>query len=249
MNATIGQEASTPGSIDRVLVTKVQRYLQQRLRKLAPNAVLTLAWDVFYQTYSEVLRRMAAEFHLDAQEREDLVQEAWSRVIVHLERFHCQENGAGLRGWMYALIRNQALNLIRHKVRHPLHLAGSLEMCGLADPGPSPAQQWQACCDRELMHVLLADLAKKVSPLNHRLAILRWVEGYSLAEVALLLNISEKQVTYRQQRMFRKLRSALAVYRGEPFGANSEDLPLNPARSISQEISEFAPSCRVDGVV
>ena len=243
MNATNSQEASpTSSGLEKVQVSKVQRYLQQRLRKLAPDAVLTLAWDGFYHTYTEVLRRMAAEFHLDAQESEDLVQEAWARVIVHLEDFHWQENGAGLRGWLYALIRNQALNFIRHKVRHPLQLAGSLEMCWVADPGPDPAQQWQACCDRELMHVLLADLAKKVSPLNHRLAILRWLEDRSLAEVALLLNISEKQVTYRQQRMFRKLRSALAVYRGEPFGTNSENLPLGPARSILQEISEFAPS-------
>src|SRR4029078_8576869 len=107
MNATLSHAAPS-SSPDKVLVTKVQRYLQQRLRKLAPNAGLTLAWDVFYQTYSEVLRRMGAEFHLDAQERGELLQEAWSRVIVHLERFHCQENGAGLRGWMYALIRNQA---------------------------------------------------------------------------------------------------------------------------------------------
>src|SRR6478672_11274537 len=105
MNATLIQERS-PRSIriEKILVTKVKKYLEQRLRKLAPDAVLTLAWDGFYQTYTEVLRRMAAEFHLDAQESEDLVQEAWARVIVHLESFHWQENGAGLRGWLYTLI-------------------------------------------------------------------------------------------------------------------------------------------------
>ena len=73
---------------------------------------------------------------------------------------------------------------------------------------------------------MLADLAKTVSPLNHRLLTLRWLEERSLAEVAILLNISEKQVTYRQQRMFRKLRAALAVYRGEPFGADQVSDPI-----------------------
>jgi len=72
-----------------------------------------------------------------------------------------------------------------------------------------------------LMHFLLVDLAKRVSPVNHRLLILRWIEGRPLAEVARILKLSEKQVTYRQQRLFRKLRAARALYRGEPFGATS----------------------------
>ncbi len=215
-----------PDQGEKVLVSQAKEYLHQRLQKLAPDAVLTQAWDSFYQTYTDVLRRMAAEFQLDGQESEDLVQEAWARVIVHLQEFHWHEDGAGLRGWLYTMIRNQALNLIRQKVRHPLKLASGMEIRDFADPGPGPAEQWDACWDRELLHQVLADLAKTVSPLNHRLLTLRWLEERSLAEVAILLNISEKQVTYRQQRLFRKLRAALAVYRGEPFGADPASDPI-----------------------
>jgi RNA polymerase sigma factor (sigma-70 family) len=93
-----------------------------------------------------------------------------------------------------------------------------MELREVADPGPGPAEQWHASWDRELVHQVIADLAKDISPLNHRLLILRWIEERPLAEVATLLDLSEKQVTYRQQRLFRKLRAALAVYRGEPFG-------------------------------
>ncbi len=122
---------------------------------------------------------------------------------------------------LYTLIRNKALNLIRQKVRHPVRLAGAMEMDEVADRAPGPAEQWEACWDRELMHLLLAELEKKVSPVNHRLLILRWIEDRPLAEVAQLLKLSEKQVTYRQQRLFRKLRAARALYRGEPFGATA----------------------------
>lgn len=191
------------------------------MSKLAPDAVLTRAWDVFYQTYTDVLRRMAAEFHLDAQQSEDLVQEAWARVIVNLSKFQWREHGAGLRGWLYAMIRNQALNLIRQKARRPLKLTSGVEVRDVADRGPSPEEQWEACWDRELLHYMIEELGKRVSPLNHRLMILRWLEERSLAETAALLKLSEKQVTYRQHRLFCKLRSALAVYRGEPFGVTS----------------------------
>ena len=208
---------------EKVLVKNVKAFLKHRLQRLAPDAVLTHAWDSFYRTYTNILRRMAAEFHLDAGESEDLIQEVWAQVIVHLSEFDWQGHGSGLRGWLYTLVRNKALNLIRQKVRHPARLAGGMEMHEVADRVPGPAEQWETRWDRELMHLLLADLEKKVSPVNHRLLILRWIEGRPLAEVALTLKLSERQVTYRQQRLFRKLRAALALYRGQPFGATSND--------------------------
>jgi RNA polymerase sigma-70 factor (ECF subfamily) len=218
----ISQPTAPPqGSCERTLVKNACAYLKQRLQKLAPDAVLTHAWDIFYGTYTGVLRRMAGEFHLDAGESEDLVQEVWAQVIVHLSEFDWQRQGSGLRGWLYTLVRNRALNLIRQKVRHPVRLAGALKLREVADRAPGPAAEWEVRWDRELMRLLLADLEKKVSALNHRLLILRWIEDRSLAEVARLLKLSEKQVTYRQQRLFRKLRAAQALYRGDPFGAIS----------------------------
>ena len=186
--------------------------------------MLTQAWDVFYQTYTDVLRRMASEFHLDAQQSEDLIQEVWARVIVNLSKFQWRDHGAGLRGWLYALIRNQALNLIRQRVRRPIKLTAGVNMRDVADSDPGPDEQWEARWDRELLHHVIEELGKKVSPSNHRLMILRWLEERSLAETATLLKLSEKQVTYRQHRLFCKLRVALAVYRGEPFGVQSPGL-------------------------
>lgn len=218
-------EVRTPAedSTEKALVHQAREYLHRRLHKHAPDAVLTQAWDLFYQTYTDVLRRMAAEFHLDAQESEDLVQEVWARVIVNLSEFQWREHGAGLRGWLFTMIRNQAMNLLRQKSRRPAKLANSMDMRDVVDPGPGPAEQWEACWDRELLRYLIAELAKEVSPLNHQLLVLRWLEERSLAETATVLNLSEKQVTYRQHRLFRKLRAALAIYRGEPFGGDSLD--------------------------
>src|SRR5438270_3296289 len=225
MPATLQPLAPAQDVVEKILVKKVKVFLKQRLQRLAPDAVLTHAWDSFYRTYTNILRRMAGEFHLDAGESEDLVQEVWAQVIVHLSEFNWQGHGSGLRGWLYTLIRNKALNLIRQKVRHPVRLAGDREMHDVLDRAPGPAEQWEARWDRELMHLLLAELEKKVSPVNHRLLILRWIEDRPRAEVARLLKLSEKQVTYRQQRLFRKLRAAQALYRGEPFGAASEGSP------------------------
>src|SRR5260370_4361224 len=222
MKGTVQALAPAQDLPEKVLVKNACAFLKQRLQRLAPDAVLTHAWDSFYRTYTNLLRRMAAEFHLDAGESEDLIQEVWAQVIVHLSEFKWQQHGSGLRGWLYTLIRNKALNLFRRKVRHPIRLTEGMERHEVADRAPGPAEQWEVRWDRELMHLLLRELEQKVSPVNHRLLILRWIEDRPLAEVAQLLKLSERQVTYRQQRLFRKLRAARALYRGEPLGASSD---------------------------
>src|SRR6266540_6464336 len=87
MGTTLQASAPRHDVREKVLVRKVKAFLKQRLQRLAPDAVLTHAWDSFYRIYTNILRRMAAEFHLDAGESEDLVQEVWAQVIVHLPEF------------------------------------------------------------------------------------------------------------------------------------------------------------------
>jgi RNA polymerase sigma factor (sigma-70 family) len=164
---------------------------------------------------------MALKFHLDAAENEDLIQEVWLQVIVHLSEFEWQPSGGGLRGWLYTLIRNKALNLMRHKARHPVRLSGEMELREVADRGPGPAVQSDAHCDREWIHLLLARLKRRISPVNHRLLMLHWIEERPVCEVAQILKLSKKQVTYRQQRLFRRLRAAQALLRAEPLPRTS----------------------------
>src|SRR5438046_6424489 len=96
---------------EKVLVKNACAFLKQRLLRLAPDAVLTHAWDSFYRTYTSILRRMAGEFHLDAGESEDLVQEVWAQVIVDLSEVAWQGCGSGLRGWMLTVIGIRAYTL------------------------------------------------------------------------------------------------------------------------------------------
>src|SRR5260370_30269880 len=136
MRATVPELARGPDVAEKALVKNACAFLKQRLQRLAPDAVLTHAWDSFYRTYTNVLRRMAGEFHLDAGESEDLVQEVWAQVIVHLSEFNWQAHGGGLRGWLYTLIRNKALNVIRRKGRDPARLGGGTQIHDAADRAP-----------------------------------------------------------------------------------------------------------------
>ena len=59
MTVALPTSAPSQDSGEKTLVKNACAYLKQRLQKLAPDAVLTHAWDSFYETYTNILRRMA----------------------------------------------------------------------------------------------------------------------------------------------------------------------------------------------
>lgn len=204
-------------SAEQILLRNVRAFLQHRLLHLAPDAVLTHAWAEFYRMYTRMLRRVGDAFGFGRHDVDDLLQEVWTRVIVSLSEFDRDDLPFNLRAWLYTLIRNKARDFLRRKARRPAALEDGTNAKDIPDPSPSPAAQWVREWDRQLIHLALAEVRKKVSPMNHRLVCMRWLEERPLAEVAKTLNLSRRQVVDRQKRTFRKLRAILAVYRGEAF--------------------------------
>lgn len=225
MDATRHILPSAPNT-DKVSLREVRQFLQLRLLQFAPDAVLTHAWNEFYRTYSQLIRRIVARFRFPSEEADDLLQEVWTEVIVRLPEFDWQNEAARLRAWLYTVLRSRALNVIRRKARRrAISLDENLQGAEPADHSADPAALWEAKWDSELAHLLLAQIQKKVSPINYRLLYSRYVEGRSLSETAAQLGLSERQVSYRQHRLIRKLRmmrAALAVYRGESFSSATQ---------------------------
>jgi RNA polymerase sigma factor (sigma-70 family) len=145
--------------------------------------VLSGAWEIFYGIYSRVLRGMAKEFRLDRQAAEDLVQDVWIKATAHLQKFRWRDDGAGLRGWFYTILQNQARDALRRITRRPVRSATGAELGAIPDREVK-GDKWKARWDRELLRVLLADLRKQVSPVNYRLLHLHWLKGRSVAEIA-----------------------------------------------------------------
>jgi RNA polymerase sigma factor (sigma-70 family) len=205
---------------ERTTLGNVQQFLKCQAKSLEPDAALTEAWHHFYRGHTSLIRRMATAFHLSADETEDLAQEVWAEVITHLPEFDWHGNPLCLRVWFDKVVRTRALNLIRRRRRHPnVSLNQGAAHRHLADRNPGPADTSEAQSERERLHVVLEDLQKRVSPLNYRLLHMRWLEDRNVPEVASALNLTAKQVAYRQHRMFQKLRAAWAAHRREIFEA------------------------------
>jgi DNA-directed RNA polymerase specialized sigma24 family protein len=70
-----------------------------------------------------------------------------------------------------------------------------------------------------LLESSLEELRQQISDVNYRILRMRLLEDRDVAQVAAVVELSPEQVRYRYHRVLRKLKTYLAVFTGQPFGA------------------------------
>jgi RNA polymerase sigma factor (sigma-70 family) len=210
--------------IDVALFVNTQAYLAFQLERLAPDAVLTLAWKRFYATWSNTIRGLVRRWQANPAESEDVVQEVWSEIVTRLPEFHWNANRPGLRRWLYKLVKSKTMDTFRRRQRRPaqslpaVESAQPIDVCD-ARLDAELEQGWR----RELVRAALEDLRPQTNPCSFAVIHLQLVEGRKPAEVAAQLGLTLEQVRYRRKRMLRKLRGLVRLYTGQ-------HLPHNLAR-------------------
>lgn len=148
----------------------------------------------------------------------DLAQEAFVRVWRALRRI---EPGAALEGWLYRIVSNLYIDLVRRrpKVRmqsldEPI-ATGEGEMAReRPDPGTDVERAVvEASVDRRIQQALLA-----LPPDLRMVVVLADVEGYAYEEIATMLGVPLGTIKSRLHRARRALRDRLAPIRAELSG-------------------------------
>ena len=76
-------EATNPG-----LLEDVRNYLANAVaRQQEVGGEDQAAWNRFFDVYNGILERFAAKLRFQSQERDDLVQDVWCRVIQDLPQY------------------------------------------------------------------------------------------------------------------------------------------------------------------
>jgi RNA polymerase sigma factor (sigma-70 family) len=89
--------------------------LLDQLEVLAPDSVVTLAWDAFYDFHSTYIRHLTDKYHLPDAEQDDVVQEVWCAVLRHLPCITSQSN---VRAWLVQVVRSKAIDALRRRHRN-----------------------------------------------------------------------------------------------------------------------------------
>jgi RNA polymerase sigma-70 factor (ECF subfamily) len=133
---------------------------------------------------------------------EDLTQDCFERVVASRALY---EYPRPFRPWLYAVATNA---MRRHfesaYFRHTL-LVESVEAAGVADAADTPAEVLEYHLRQQEMLDLLADL----SPAHRQVILLRYVEDFSLLEIAAIVPAPLGTVKTRLMRALDRLRSRL----------------------------------------
>lgn len=184
------------------LLSDARSFLREQVSGVDPNSELAHSWDEFFAIYDAIIRRFAIAGGVPPHEVDECVQEVWTAVVVHLDRFQPDPNRGRFRTWLFQIVRSKSTNLIRQRrrssamslndSRHDFDVPGH-------DEGDS-AQELERSWQQESFRVLLADLKRHVSPVSYQIFRLRAVSNKSFDELARKFQMEPSAVRTRYHR-------------------------------------------------
>lgn len=145
--------------------------------------------EVVIDRYGPALWRLAGSFEFDHSRREDLLQDMMVAIWRALPGL---KDSSRLKAYVFRIARNRAVSHVARQVRHPRSEPLTDEVPGAQSSPYGEAEQSER--QRRLRQVVNA------LPLGQREAITLFLEGFSHAEIAEVLGISENNAAVRINR-------------------------------------------------
>lgn len=177
-----------------------------------------VAFERLVQRYSRHVYAIAYRLAGNEADARDLTQEAFIRVWRAWDRI---DPDAGLEGWLYRIVANLHIDLLRrrrgvrlHSLDEPLATQSGEVARERADPSADIEHAvLDTMVDRRIQEALL-----RLSPDLRMVVVLADVEGYAYEEIAQMLGVPIGTVKSRLHRARRALRDRLEPIRHDLGG-------------------------------
>lgn len=171
---------------------------------------------VYLDTYKDLCLLALRYVHL-ASVAEDIVQEAFGRVLVRRPELFRPEAGSQVRAYMWRVVRNKSIDWCRRNSGKYMSLEEKMldsELSLLVDEMIAP-ESFNAY-DYGLATATINDVVSCMPPRTREVFLLRREEGFSNKDVAEKLGISVKAVEKHMTLSLKRIRQALRD-KGIPF--------------------------------
>src|SRR5207245_1949757 len=166
-------------------------------------------------TYQDWAYRLAIRIAGNAQDAEEIVQDAFLTVIRKIDTFRGE---SAFGSWLYRIVANGAYRKLRRRPGQRMEIAldDVLPAFDVDGRHAAPVADWSACVDdpsrRTELRLAMSSAIDEL-PAHYRAAlVLRDVEGWSCAEVAEALRLSVGNVKARVHRARLFIRKRLAKF-------------------------------------
>ena len=185
---------------------------------LAVKAGDAAAFEQLVTRHQERILSTLIHFTDSLQQAEELTQEVFLKVYEARLRY---EPAAKFTTWLYRIVRNEGLNAVRHKKRHPeryLNASSPADGDGanaeenlLAKSGYMPARQYDEKEEREMVRLAL----KSLEPRQREAILYQHVEEMDYSQIAQVMEMTVPAVKSLLYRARRRLAEILAPYMSE----------------------------------
>jgi RNA polymerase sigma-70 factor, ECF subfamily len=194
----------------------------------ASNKGDVTAFEELVKRYDRKLFRIAQSVTHHREDSQDAVQEAFLKAFQHLAEFR---EASQFSTWLIRITLNQSLMKLRKRnAAKEFFLDDDLGEDGeslprdIADWAPNPEQLYWATELREI----LASALEELSPVSRTVFVLRDVEGFSIEQTGMAMNLSSSAVKARLWRVRLQLRERLNKYfNKQAHSARAQAVPLN----------------------
>ncbi len=176
------------------------------------------AFEELVKRYDRKLFRIAQSVTHNREDSQDAVQEAFLKAYQHLAEFR---EASQFSTWLIRITLNQSLMKLRKRnITIEVSLDEDFEKeedvipREIADWDPNPEQLYRESELREILTKALRELV----PISRTVFVLRDIEGLSIEQTAVALNLSQSAVKSRLWRARLHLRNSLSKY----FGKSTE---------------------------
>ena len=164
------------------------------------------SWEVFFNTYWELIYSVARRKGLSEADSQDIVQETILKVHKSLDRFQYNRKRGSFKGWLRTITRSRLAEHYKKKQRQPLTQQPREDeddpLANLADlQGPELDRIWSEEWSRSLIQRSLAFLKQKVSLKQYQIFKCHCIDEWTVKEVCDALNVNAAQVYMAKQRV------------------------------------------------
>ncbi|HYR76797.1 MAG TPA: sigma-70 family RNA polymerase sigma factor [Pyrinomonadaceae bacterium] len=166
------------------------------------------AFEQLFERHRRQAARIAGRFFPQREQIEEIIQDSFTKVYLALGSYH-GTHAASFKAWLTQIVVNSCYDQLRRVRRRPEQSLGELE----ASEGHELAAQVRSAGSDVESALVSRDLAGKllarVSPEDRLVLTLLDVEGFSVAEIAEMMNWSISKVKVRAHRARAHLRGVL----------------------------------------
>lgn len=166
------------------------------------------SWRDFFDTYWELIYRVAIKCGLSDADAQDVVQETVLSVARKIEGFVYDPEVCSFRTWMLRLTRWRVTDRLRRRQRIESRLAPALDE-SLEDSGFDWDTYWETEWKEHLLRVAMARVRTRTNLKDVQIYELAANKGWSTIKIANSLKINRGQVYLAKHRVAKLLKKEL----------------------------------------